>query len=470
MIKQLPTRPNIDVLKREAKTLLNSSPELTQLAQAQHKIAQNYGSTNWADLKQRVEEINFALLCPQNWLLRTESPKPIPPHPNPKDDWWIALANGDAKLVNEILIQDKSLANTPGGSLDRYPIHYVTCQNVQSVDLTGTLKLLIENGADPNARYEHPDYKGSSLSPLWGTIQVKQSPSAAQLLLENGADPNDNESLYHCAEIDEPELLELLFKFGANPDGTNGLARALDFNRLQQVKIILEAGADPNQTLGSENMLCHAIRRNRPLPFIQLLLKHGADPNQNSNEGYSAFKLACYKSPLPVIEFLQKELPDQFELESYDIGRRRFLKLSEKPKKLTSSQLAILPQAAFNGNVDEVKSLLANGWPVDAPDDGHATGSHGATALLAACFPGYAEIVKICIEAGANINAREPKYGSTPLGWALHGSVNSQIPGGNHLECARLLIEAGVNKPEHVHVATESLRDLLAEHNYLPIE
>lgn len=78
-----------------------------------------------------------------------------------------------------------------------------------------------------------------------------------------------------------------------------------------------------------------------------------------------------------------------------------------------------LVAAAARGDVERVHVLLALGL---APD---AMGPDGTTALVAACCeaPGgdgrLADIVRLLLDARANVHAREPQYGFSPLKGAI---------------------------------------------------
>jgi hypothetical protein len=54
------------------------------------------------------------------------------------------------------------------------------------------------------------------------------------------------------------------------------------------------------------------------------------------------------------------------------------------------------------------------------PELAHATDKDGATALHIAAFHSHRELVGLLCSAGADINARDRKFGATPAGWALH--------------------------------------------------
>lgn len=50
----------------------------------------------------------------------------------------------------------------------------------------------------------------------------------------------------------------------------------------------------------------------------------------------------------------------------------------------------------------------------------HARDADGATALHHAAFNGHQSIMQLLIDRGADLNARDSKFGATPAGWAIH--------------------------------------------------
>jgi len=83
--------------------------------------------------------------------------------------------------------------------------------------------------------------------------------------------------------------------------------------------------------------------------------------------------------------------------------------------------------ASTNGNIDIVKLLIDAGADINAKDN------DDITALLWACSGGYLEIVKLLLEAGADPNIQDNE-GYTALMWVS-----------TYLEIAKLLILSGTN-------------------------
>lgn len=79
--------------------------------------------------------------------------------------------------------------------------------------------------------------------------------------------------------------------------------------------------------------------------------------------------------------------------------------------------------------------------------DIHHAGCHGGTALHWAAWCGRDKVVARLIQAGSEINKRCIDFKSTPLFWAVHGlkqGDKNSVSG--HLECVKILIQAGAEK------------------------
>lgn len=66
------------------------------------------------------------------------------------------------------------------------------------------------------------------------------------------------------------------------------------------------------------------------------------------------------------------------------------------------------------GHQEEVREILKRHSDAVAARD-----ADGATALHYATERGDREIVRILLDAGADINARDARFGATPAGWAI---------------------------------------------------
>src|SRR5262245_20987762 len=89
MSRKLPARPNLELLKNQAKELL---PELqrrdpaSRLADAQHAVAREYGFVNWAALKAHVESRAVSSLAHESpfsgtWIANRSKSTPHPDNP-----------------------------------------------------------------------------------------------------------------------------------------------------------------------------------------------------------------------------------------------------------------------------------------------------------------------------------------------------------------------------------------------------
>jgi cell wall assembly regulator SMI1 len=103
---------------------------------------------------------------------------------------------------------------------------------------------------------------------------------------------------------------------------------------------------------------------------------------------------------------------------------------------MSNDPLRQLRQAIFLRNIDKVKQLIAAGVPVTQLDAGF-----GDYPITRAADLGEPEIVKALLQAGADPNAVDPKFGSSGL---IRACSNLTIKKG-HVEVVKLLIAAGAN-------------------------
>jgi peptide-methionine (S)-S-oxide reductase len=76
--------------------------------------------------------------------------------------------------------------------------------------------------------------------------------------------------------------------------------------------------------------------------------------------------------------------------------------------------------AAFYGKSEMISYLIHLGVDVNAYIE-RSSGFHShATALHQAVYSGSLDSVKILVDAGADLNAKDRMYDGTPLGWAQY--------------------------------------------------
>jgi ankyrin repeat protein len=98
-----------------------------------------------------------------------------------------------------------------------------------------------------------------------------------------------------------------------------------------------------------------------------------------------------------------------------------------------------LSAAVRAGDVAAVRKLLADGVPVDTKF------RYDRTALSFACDRGHLEVVKLLLESGADVNAKDTFYNATPLAWASSPAM-ARKP--QHAEIVGLLLKRGAQGKE----------------------
>ena len=73
-----------------------------------------------------------------------------------------------------------------------------------------------------------------------------------------------------------------------------------------------------------------------------------------------------------------------------------------------------LIEAARRGMAEDVKGIVHR-----HPELAGQRDETGATALHYAAFGGHRDVVRVLVEAGADINAADDQFGATPAGWAI---------------------------------------------------
>jgi ankyrin repeat protein len=118
--------------------------------------------------------------------------------------------------------------------------------------------------------------------------------------------------------------------------------------------------------------------------------------------------------------------------------------------------------AALRNNARAVGTMLNAGWPADVH------GKDDQTPLHWAAFHGNVEMVRALIAHQAPLEAEELQFKGTPLGWALYGSEHGwQRHKGNYPGTVDVLLSAGAKAPGSIDdlEAPEEVLEVMRKHS-----
>ena len=190
--------------------------------------------------------------------------------------------------------------------------------------------------------------------------------------------------------------------------------RAGDLNQVERLldtspELLSVHHPDPNKY--EEMTPLHAAATHGVLPIVKLLVARGAEVYSNAHNSYPAVMYAAWAERADVVDYFLKKIPDQ----------------ADGTNKLGVT----INLAARQGWTDIVREHIARD-----PLSVHNRGWTGDTPLHWPAHNGYVEIVALLLDAGADIEADEINcYGGKPLHWAAEHEPAT----------VRLLLERGAN-------------------------
>ncbi|MCZ6869833.1 MAG: ankyrin repeat domain-containing protein [Gammaproteobacteria bacterium] len=214
---------------------------------------------------------------------------------------------------------------------------------------------------------------------------------------------------------------------------------------------LLDAGVNVNARGDHGETALHVAARRRRREAVAILLDHGADIDATNPCGKTAYAHATRRRFNEVAELLI-ERGAETKLTDAD---RFAVALVEGRLDEARALLAEHPGLARTGNAEEDRILadLAGRhetepvvFLIESGADLAALALDGGTALHQAAWFGQPANARVLIEAGAPLDLFETVHGSSPLGWAVHGSRYS---GGAderqdvYVELVHMLLDAG---------------------------
>ena len=491
--KQLPEHPNLEQLKKQAKSLLRSArakdpaalerfrllPTLAALSldgldalnlalhEAQAVIAREYGFKSWRELREHVEEqtLTFAAAVDEFVRCATGSAgarafRLLARYPDiARANLQTELVLGDAAAVETRL--NSASATQPGGVQNWEPLLYVchTCLAHEAPEraagLVAITRALLAHGANPNAEYDWNWHKELPRTALWGALCVVNHLPLAEALLQSGANPTDGVSMHITAGSGNLPALELLHRYHVNVNGIPGGVPPLRYilswtNNAAGVQWLLEHGADPNLAWAEPgDAPLHIAAQRCDVSMVELLVRHGANIHQQRRDGRTAHTLAALHGNKEVAARLEAHgAKDELSpLERFvsacargDRGHALEL-LQTNPSlrgELRPEHHLMMHVPAERGDVAALETMLMCGFDPNAKDN------ESVTALHRSSMAGHFEAVRVLLAHGASVNALDGMFSASPLVWATEGWRHaSKGDGVDHVRAARLLIEAG---------------------------
>lgn len=488
MSAALPERPDLGQLRRMAKELRDSArrgeagaldrvsrsyrvvpPGAVTLAAAQLVIARELGFTSWPRLKAAVEsraatagQLAEALVAASVERRLREAATILEDHPGiAARSIYAAAVLGDARTVSGMLVTDPSAATAIDEARGWPPLLYACYSRWHQIDLcraagmAEVVRLLLEAGASPNT---NNGGRRAYRSALKGSVEVN-NPAITRLLLDAGANPGDGQCIGEAAGHRDHRCLELLLSHGARVAGTWAIGAAVLADDPEAVSLLAAALGDAAEQAADEatEALPDAAASASP-EVVSALLAAGADPRPRDSEtGLSALRRAVRAGQDETAALLVRQgAPDDSTDADNFIGACRRADraaaehlLAEHPglrARLTDDDRATVVDAAGAGPAAVAPAAVALMLDLGfSPDDRNGSGEQ---PLHTAAYAGNAEVVRLLIDAGADLEARDAGFGGTPLAYATVGSGERDGQPGSWAEAVRLLIDAGASRDE----------------------
>jgi ankyrin repeat protein len=450
-------------LERLARHHQPASHGPVSLAAAQLVVARELGFASWPKLKAVVDANVADGLSVDEFVAASVDGRAraasgiFAAHPDiARRSLLAATVLGDAETVRERLAVDSAAAVAVDDDRGWPPLLYACYSRWHQIDpdrsarLAEVVRLLLEAGASPNTNNGAFQYQYRSA--LGGAVEVN-NPSVTQVLLDSGANPDDGRCIEEAAGQGDHRCLELLLSRGARVAGTWALGAAVYADDPRAVSLLVEAlrAATGDTATEATKGLADAAAANASHEVVGALLAAGADPGVlDSDAGLSAVRCAIRAGNEETAALLIRHgvLNDSTDVDRFmgacrggDRHRAEQL-LAEHPdlrSRLSEGDRALIVDAAASRPAETVALMLDLGFSPHVR-------RYGDQPLHTAAYAGNAEVVRLLLERGADVDARDDRFGATALASATVGSGEQAGKPGDWMETVRLLVDAGATR------------------------
>lgn len=288
------------------------------------------------------------------------------------------------------------------------------------------LRLAARSGT-PGLEADAPDIKGTTpLMIVAVGSDISSCVPIAQQLLESGANVNalgdeDGTPLMRASRFGNIEMVQLLIARGANVESRDSLGRTALHMALER-------------TTGTEREI------------ISILIKAQIDTEAKDHDGRTALHIALERTAGTEGETISILLQAQVDLEAKDKHGRSALGVASKRGNLAVARQLLEHGADVEAEFDNEKLLThvvrlenesATKLLLERGANVHTRSSTGATPLMVAVCAGRRSIVRILLDAGANVS-KGYQLQNGELNQLLHFAIiNSDLP------TVEMLLDAG---------------------------
>ncbi len=314
-------------------------------------------------------------------------------------------------------------------------------------------------------------------SALKGSVEVN-NPELTEVLLAAGANPDLGQPIAEAAGHRDLRCLRLLLSRGARVAGTWAIGAAVFNDNAGAAALLLDALAAE----GGGGLAADAATEALPdaasaasLPVVAALLAAGADPRARDPDGVSALRLAVRAGKQETAARLRAlgAADDGTDIDRF-LGACRGGDRQEAGRllaghpgllgRLSDEDRAVIWDAAASGPAETLALLLDLGFPPHAA-------RFGEQPLHNAAYHGNTQAVRLLLAAGAEVDARDTRFDATPLAFATVGSGEQAGKPGDWIGTVSLLVKAGASR-RGVWISgkppSEEVADLLLGHGITP--